>query len=61
MSAAFWALKRLNTHLEKLTQRGGSVPCWESVDYRCDHCPALPACRDYTDAAGEEHPSDTHS
>lgn len=57
MSASFWALKRLNGQLTRLADRGGTVPCWESIDYRCDQCPTLLACRDYADAAGEEHPS----
>lgn len=57
MTAAFWAMKRLNTALQKLHDKGGSVPCWDSTDYRCDQCPVLIVCRDYADAAGEEHPS----
>lgn len=56
MSADFWAFKRLTARLEQLQARGGTVPCWTSVDYDCALCPALVQCRTYADAAGLNHP-----
>lgn len=48
-------LTEVRHQLSLLAASGGTVPCWENVDYECDDCPVLTACAAHdaaTDSGG---------
>ncbi len=52
--SGYLSLVLLRKQLHDIAAQGGTVPCWDDVDYWCDNCPVLRGCSAYSYDSGEE-------